>query len=53
VHRDLKPENICIGSGKYQNIVYLIDFGLAKRYISPITATHIEEKQSRSVVGTV
>jgi len=37
VHRDLKPENICIGQGKKSNIVYLIDFGLSKRYLCPKT----------------
>jgi serine/threonine protein kinase len=31
VHRDLKPANIMMGYGKKSNIVYLIDFGLAKK----------------------
>lgn len=35
LHRDLKPENIMIGIGKKAHLVYLIDFGLAKRYICP------------------
>lgn len=35
IHRDMKPENIMIGMGKKANIVYMIDFGLVKRYISP------------------
>jgi serine/threonine protein kinase len=35
LHRDLKPENIMIGNGKKANMVFLIDFGLAKRYICP------------------
>ena len=33
VHRDIKPENVCVGYGKKQHSVYLIDYGLAKRYI--------------------
>ena len=37
VHRDLKPENILIGQGKKSNIAYLIDLGLAKRYLCPKT----------------
>jgi serine/threonine protein kinase len=35
IHRDMKPENIMIGMGKKSNIVYMIDFGLVKRYICP------------------
>jgi serine/threonine protein kinase len=33
MHRDLKPANICIGSGKNSNILYLLDFGMAKKII--------------------
>jgi serine/threonine protein kinase len=53
VHRDLKPDNICLGYGKNQNVVYLIDFGLAKRFVSPLTCMHNEQKKSRAVVGTI
>ena len=31
IHRDLKTENLCIGLGKKQSTIYLIDFGLAKK----------------------
>jgi len=34
VHRDIKPENICLGQGVNSGKVYLIDFGLSKRYLS-------------------
>ncbi|MBN2145266.1 MAG: tetratricopeptide repeat protein [Candidatus Aureabacteria bacterium] len=30
IHRDLKPENICITTSKHQQIVKIMDFGLAK-----------------------
>lgn len=52
VHRDLKPENICIGQGKKANTIFLIDFGLAKRYKCPKTGKHIEFKEGKGIVGT-
>ena len=32
IYRDLKPENILIGNFTDYSELYLIDFGLAKRY---------------------
>jgi serine/threonine protein kinase len=52
IHRDIKPENFLIGHGKKSNIIYLIDFGLAKRYLDPRTGNHISFKQNRGVTGT-
>ncbi len=42
IHRDLKPENITIGHGKKADTFYLIDLGLAKRFICPSTGRHIK-----------
>jgi casein kinase 1/casein kinase 1 epsilon len=33
LHRDIKPDNFLIGTGKRAATVYLIDFGLAKRFL--------------------
>ena len=41
VHRDIKPENFCIGLKKKTNMIYMIDFGLSKRFRDPTTKTHI------------
>jgi len=52
VHRDIKPENFMIGSGKKAGEIYLIDFGLSKRFIDPKTNDHIKEKQIKFITGT-
>ena len=53
IHRDLKPENCAIGLNQLENIIHLIDFGLAKRYKDIKTKEHIPYKDGRSIVGTV
>lgn len=52
IHRDIKPDNFLMGLGKYGNLVYLIDFGLAKQYCDPVTRIHIPWKDNKSLTGT-
>lgn len=52
IHRDIKPDNFLMGLGKQGNIVYLIDFGLAKQYYDPITRKHIPYRENKSLTGT-
>ena len=52
LHRDLKPENIMIGQNKKASLIYLIDFGLAKRYIVPSSGLHVANKKNKGVFGT-
>nr|XP_043639032.1 casein kinase 1-like protein 3 [Erigeron canadensis] len=52
LHRDLKPDNFLMGLGRKANQVYVIDFGLAKRYRDPTTSCHIPYKANKNLTGT-
>jgi serine/threonine protein kinase len=41
-----------MGLGKKCNTVYLIDYGLAKRYINSVTREHIPFSEKKSMIGT-
>ncbi|XP_037011872.2 casein kinase I-like [Artibeus jamaicensis] len=53
IHRDIKPNNFVMGTGRYCNTVFLIDFGLAKRYRDKKTKQHIPYKEEKSLTGTI
>lgn len=52
VHRDIKPENFLIGKDTTAKTIYLLDFGLAKRYRDEYTHIHIPLKENRNLTGT-
>ena len=52
LHRDIKPDNFVIGLGKKANQIFVIDFGLAKKYRDPKTQQHIPYKEGKNLTGT-
>eukprot|EP00096_Caligus_rogercresseyi_P007853 TRINITY_DN2596_c0_g1_i2.p1 TRINITY_DN2596_c0_g1~~TRINITY_DN2596_c0_g1_i2.p1 ORF type:complete len:483 (-),score=75.32 TRINITY_DN2596_c0_g1_i2:248-1696(-) len=52
IHRDIKPDNFLMGLGKKGNLVYVIDFGLAKRYRDGRTHQHIPYRENKNLTGT-
>lgn len=52
LHRDIKPDNFLVGSGKNSYLIYIIDFGLAKRYLDLKSNAHIPCKTNKSLTGT-
>ncbi|XP_046736925.1 casein kinase I-like isoform X5 [Diprion similis] len=52
IHRDIKPDNFLMGLGKKGNLVYIIDFGLAKKYRDGRTHMHIPYRENKNLTGT-
>lgn len=53
VHRDIKPENFLVGLGKRSSLVYLIDFGMARKYRDSKTHQHIMFKEGKKPAGNI
>ena len=52
IHRDIKPENFLMGLGKKADKLFMIDFGLARKYRDPRTGLHIPCKENKTLTGT-
>jgi len=51
IHRDIKPDNFCVGLNKTSNKIFILDFGLAKRYIQR-DGKHIPYREGKNLTGT-
>ena len=52
VHRDIKPENFLLGY-KNSSTIYIIDFGISKKYRSSRTGKHIRYSKTGKMFGTI
>ncbi|KAH9286421.1 Casein kinase I isoform alpha [Echinococcus granulosus] len=52
LHRDIKPDNFLMGMGRQFNRVFIIDFGLAKKYMCSKTKKHIPYRDNKNLTGT-
>lgn len=52
IHRDIKPDNFVMGIGSQSSQVFIIDYGLAKKYRDQHTHVHIPYVQGKSLTGT-
>ena len=56
VHRDIKPANFVLGSEPTpfsRSCIFLLDFGLTKRYKDATSGRHLPDIASKSVTGTL
>ncbi|XP_030381672.1 casein kinase I [Scaptodrosophila lebanonensis] len=52
IHRDIKPDNFLMGVGRRSKTLYIIDFGLSKKYRDLTTGVHIPYRENRCLTGT-
>jgi len=52
IHRDIKPDNFVLGLGEKSKKIYLLDFGLAKKYRSSKSFKHYPMIKKKNLTGT-
>ena len=52
IHRDMKPDNFLMGVKQKAGVLYMIDFGLSKRFKDPKNNQHIPYRDGKSLTGT-
>ncbi|GAU17490.1 hypothetical protein TSUD_340330, partial [Trifolium subterraneum] len=53
LHRDIKPDNFLMGRGRKENQVYIIDYGLSKKFKDLHTHRHIPYRENKNLIGTI
>ncbi|KAG2061506.1 kinase-like protein, partial [Suillus hirtellus] len=51
IHGDIKPQNVLLGLGDLSQTLFVVDFGIAKKYWNAATETHIPFRQGRCLTG--
>ena len=52
IHRDIKPDNFVLGLDNKSHIIYILDFGLSKKFRSSRTHQHIKFNVNKKLTGT-
>ena len=52
LHWDIKPDNFLVGNWANMNTIYLMDYGLSKKYIDDRTLAHIKFWEDKMITGT-
>lgn len=52
IHRDIKPDNFVFGTKDKSKYIYILDFGLAKKYRSSRTLEHYPMIMKKKLTGT-
>jgi serine/threonine protein kinase len=52
IHRDIKPDNFVIGRKEKRKYIYILDFGLSKKYRSSKTLEHYKMVKKNNLTGT-
>ncbi|KAG0691876.1 kinase-like domain-containing protein [Suillus ampliporus] len=52
IHGDIKLQNILLGLNDLRHTAFIIDFGIAKKYRSTLTRTHVPFCQGQDLTGT-
>ena len=52
IYRDIKPDNFVLGLDNKSHIIYILDFGLSKKFRSSRTHQHIKFSVNKKLTGT-
>ena len=52
IHRDIKPDNFVTGLNEKRKYIYILDFGLSKKFRSSKTLKHYPVIKSKNLTGT-